>query len=102
MSRRGPSLVGAAVGFGVAGLGFGSVVGLWFGVQQERLAKRVLQSEAEREVIERVGFLFTYAGVHTGLLLGLLAGAFAGIAYALARRPGGTGPPGNGAFTSGG
>lgn len=86
MGQPMPSVGGCAGGFGAAGMGIGSLVGLWFGVQQERLAKGVVQSEAEREVIERVSFMFTYAGVHTGLLLGLLAGAFAGIAYALLRR----------------
>lgn len=86
MEAHRPSIAGCAVGFGVAGTGVGSLVGLWMGSVSQSAAMRLAETPAERETVLRFGLLFTCAGVHTGLLLGLVAGAFAGIAYAVYKR----------------
>lgn len=87
MAKHRPSIGACAGGFGAAGMGIGSLVGLWISEHLYSLALQNSQlTPAEQEGLRKVSLLFGYAGTFTGVLLGFLAGAFSGVAYALYKR----------------
>ena len=79
MKRKSPSVIGCAFGFGAAGSGVGSVVGVIVG-------RLVWMAMPDADRAQTSGMSVLYRHMDPGIVSGFAFGAFVGICYAVTVR----------------